>query len=82
VQRIDVSIRTSSRWRRCGVTQSLDALSGYTTSQAYDINNNGWLVGTSSGQAVLWTSVPEPPSILALVGGITGLGGLALRHKK
>jgi probable HAF family extracellular repeat protein len=65
-----------------GVTQSLDALSGYTTSQAYDINNNGWIVGTSGGQAVLWTPVPEPSSILALVGGIAGFGGLALRHKK
>ncbi|MDH7602808.1 MAG: PEP-CTERM sorting domain-containing protein, partial [Armatimonadota bacterium] len=65
-----------------GVMQSLDALLGYTTSQAYDINNNGWIVGTSGGQAVLWTPVPEPPSILALVGGITGLGGLALRRKR
>lgn len=65
-----------------GVTQSLDVLPGYTTSQAYDINNNGWIVGASGGQAVLWTPVPEPSSILALAGGIAGLGGFVLRRRK
>lgn len=65
-----------------GLTQSLDVLPGYTTSQAYDINNNGWIVGASGGQAVLWTPVPEPSSILALAGGIAGLEGFVLRRRK
>lgn len=65
-----------------GLMQYLDPLPGSTNCQAYDINDNGWIVGTCDGQAVLWTPVPEPSSILALVGGIAGFGGLALRRKR
>ncbi len=58
-----------------GVTQYL---LGSTASYAYDINDNGWIVGTCGGQAVLWKPVPEPSSVLAL---LCGIGSLAWRRK-
>jgi|GEM_PF-1333294 len=54
---------------------------GMTSSIAYDINNNGRIVGTCSNgvnnYAVVWTPVPEPSCCLA-----TGLGLLVLWMRK
>lgn len=54
---------------------------------AYSINDKGQIVGTAAdasgrSHAVLWQPVPEPSSILALLGGIGGLGGMLLRKQK
>ena len=62
----------------------LDSLGG--DSQAWAINKNGSIVGYSLvapgvTHAVLWQPVPEPSSILALLCGIGGLGGM-LRLKR
>jgi len=51
------------------------------------INDTGQIVGwsiVSPGvyHSFLWTTVPEPSSLLALAGGIAGLGGIALRRKR
>jgi len=53
-----------------GGTQYLPVLPGTTASYAYDINDNGWIVGTCDGQAVLWTSVAEPASLSVLFTGL------------
>jgi uncharacterized membrane protein len=55
-------------------------------SGAYAINNNGWIVGgytdaLTPEMAVLWEPVPEPSSLLALVGGM-GCLTVALRRWK
>lgn len=66
---------------------SFHALSdlGYGAA-ALGINDNGWIVGyviTTDGarQAAYWTAVPEPSSIIALICGIAGLGGVIRRKK-
>jgi hypothetical protein len=41
-----------------------------------------WGGGPGFGNSVLPVPVPEPSSILALAGGIAGLGGLALRRRR
>lgn len=46
---------------------------------AYGINDNGWVVGSSSNRAVLWTPVPEPSSLIALLGAITSMSYVNLR---
>lgn len=51
---------------------------GVYDNVAFDINDQGVIVGYSVGHAVLWTPVPEPSSILLLAGGIAGF---ALRRK-
>lgn len=65
--------------------QKLDTLGGwYTIPMA--INNNGWIAGYSLDttgvlHAVVWQPVPEPSSILALISGLAGLGGIAWRKR-
>jgi probable HAF family extracellular repeat protein len=63
----------------------LGALGGLN-SEALGINNLGQVVGwaeTSSGpwRAVLWTPIPEPTSLLALLCGLGGLGGVVFGRK-
>ncbi|MCX6375595.1 MAG: hypothetical protein NTU88_06105, partial [Armatimonadetes bacterium] len=57
-------------------------LGGSEGSGAYAINDHGWIAGYrldsyGNQQAVLWEPVPEPSSLLALAGGLAGLGGMA-----
>ena len=52
-----------------------------------NINDNGWVTGEakfSDGtyHAVVWEPVPEPSSILAIICGISGLGGIILRRNR
>lgn len=56
------------------------------SSGAYAINNHGWIAGgytdaQTPEMAVLWEPVPEPSSLLALVGGM-GCLTIALRRWK
>jgi uncharacterized membrane protein len=56
-------------------------------SVAYAINDSGQIVGAAGYneyqdmEAVLWQPVPEPSSIIALLCGIGGLAGCAIRRK-
>ena len=64
----------------------LGGLPGGEFSCARSINNNGWIVGESydasgNDHAVLWEPVPEPGSILALLFGISGMGGIMRRRR-
>lgn len=67
------------------------AAEGYTivgTGVGYAINNSNTIVGltnedSSVAQGIVWTpQVPEPSSIIALLCGIGGLAGCAVRRKK
>jgi probable HAF family extracellular repeat protein len=68
-----------------GTMIDLGTLGGWD-SKAYAINDNGWIVGWAatgdSEHAVLWTPVPEPPSILALLCGMGGIGVVFRRNRK
>lgn len=60
---------------------------GDGSSYAYAINNLGQIVGWSNvapgvNHAVLWTPVPEPSSLLALAGGLAGMGASLLRRRR
>jgi probable HAF family extracellular repeat protein len=57
-----------------GVMTDLGTLGG-RWSQAFAISDDGWIVGsseTADGQfhGVLWTPVPEPPSMLGVLSGL------------
>ncbi len=75
-----------------GVLTVLDPLPGMTSSVAYDVNDNGWIVGTSTDaagntHATLWRSDPQPmpePStiVYALMSGLGGLGALHARKAR
>ncbi len=69
-----------------GVAQALDRLPGSSdTAIAYAISGSGQVVGvcqTSFWQACLWSPVPEPSSLLALLCGIGASGGAALRKRR
>lgn len=69
---------TATIWDLSGNATYVDARG----SLAYAINDCGEIIGVKNGQAVLWTPVPEPPSILALLAGLGGVGGMALRRRK
>lgn len=68
-----------------GLTALIAPDSGWSILHPQWINNNGDIVGYGlyNGQqsGFLMTSVPEPPSILALCGGVVGLLALHRRRK-
>lgn len=69
-----------------GAIQDLGAPDGTINSFACAINDSGWIVGYAQDannryHAVLWEPVPEPSSVLALLGGFGGLVGLIRRRK-
>jgi len=67
-----------------GVIQEIGMALGTTRPLSVAaINNLGQLVGIdSTGRSVLWTPVPEPSSLLALLSGLAGIGGMALRRRR
>ena len=71
-------------WNADGSVTSLPSLAGYSYAGASAINNTGQVVGEAWGNgthmAVLWQPVPEPSSIIALVGGLGSL--LAFRRRR
>jgi probable HAF family extracellular repeat protein len=67
-----------------GVAYALPSNGG--SSMALDINNNGQIVGWSNDPscatyAVMWTPVPEPSGLVALLCGIGSMCGLKLRRR-
>lgn len=70
----------ASLWQN-NVISDLGTLGGLGESRAYGINNNGWIIGSSNGHAVLWQPmVPEPSALLALLCGLSGLSMLRRRR--
>ncbi|MCX6343582.1 MAG: PEP-CTERM sorting domain-containing protein [Armatimonadetes bacterium] len=68
-----------------GVLKKLPVLAGLHHGEAQGINNSGQIVGYCALQngrstAVLWEAVPEPSSIIALLGALAGL--IELRRRK
>lgn len=51
-------------------------------SRAFAINNLGQIIGESNGHAVLWTPVPEPTSVVSLLGGLVGFLGIAMKRRR
>ena len=69
-----------------GQMTDLGALPGGNWSQAFGVSNNGWIIGMSSDNMystnpVLWIPVPEPSSIIVVLMGIGGLGGMIWKRK-
>jgi len=69
-----------------GAMTNLGTLPGGTRSEAYGINDLGQVVGYAwtadvSCRAVLWTPVPEPSSLLALLCGLGGMAGI-VRYRR
>lgn len=62
----------------------LGTLGGSGESEAYHINENGWIIGSSNGRAVLWTPVPEPvPDCSTLATALMCCAsGLAFRRRR
>lgn len=63
----------------------LGGLNG-ATAMAYGINSSGWIVGQAYGpdnnwHAVIWEPVPEPSSLIALIGGLGCLGAVLKRRR-
>ena len=70
-----------------GIIEALDSIPGALTSGAVSISDTGWIAGYAvdadkNYHAILWEPVPEPSSILAMICGISGLGGLVLQRMK
>jgi probable HAF family extracellular repeat protein len=73
-------------WKE-GELVRLASLAPGALSRAYSINDNGWIAGKAWDaqghiHAVLWEPVPEPSSVLALLCGIGGFGGLVWRIRR
>lgn len=68
------------------VTFTLVTPASVPTSDTYkppfDVYPSNWQWGSNFGPSLLPVPVPEPSSILALAGGIVGLGGLVLRRRR
>lgn len=67
--------------------QVLSGIEGSTYNTARQVNKDGWIVGFSddgngTNYAVLWRPVPEPSSIVVLLGGIGSVGGMIIRRKR
>lgn len=72
-------------WDEATGIQELPVLEGFTRHDAYAINDAGVIAGCgrdASGRVhlLLWTPVPEPSSLLALLAGLGGVGGIFLRR--
>jgi len=48
---------------------------------AIAINDAGWVLGSVYQEALLWTPVPEPSSLAALLAGLAGFGALVRRRR-
>ena len=73
-------------WQQNGNVNKL-ACSAYMCSEALGINSDGWVVGSVTDlnglrQAVVWQTVPEPSSLLALLSGFAGIGLIAWRRRR
>jgi len=64
----------------------IPADSGWTLQDANDINDLGQIVGSGTlggvTRAFLLTPIPEPSSVLALLSGLAGIGGMVVRRRK
>jgi uncharacterized membrane protein len=75
-------------WSASTAIVDLGVPDGDVESYACGINDSGSIVGYSYSQgmseehAVRWTPIPEPSSLLALLGGLAGLGGFVTKRKK
>lgn len=65
---VGVSSDAATLWSIAGDREALPMLTNGSTSEAYDINSSGWIVGECTDtqgktHAVLWEPVPEPSAI-------------------
>jgi len=71
------------------ISVDLGSLAGTgVPSEAYDVNDSGQVVGAAGYneyqdmEAVLWETVPEPSSLIAIAGGLAGMGASLLRRRR
>ena len=57
-------------WTPDNVAHLLPSLGGTEGDFLSGMNNLGWFVGNSHGQAVVWEPVPEPSSLLGILTGL------------
>jgi uncharacterized membrane protein len=74
-------------WDSTNGIQALPLNSGFSSGTASAINDSGIIAGCAydalgNSHLVVWTPVPEPSSVLALVSGVVGFGGLVLKRKR
>lgn len=77
--------RIATIWNPDGITTSLPNLTGAVWATALAINDPGQVVGVTeladrNTYLTLWTPVPEPSSLVALVAGVGGVGVLLRRR--
>jgi|GEM_PF-2850585 len=66
-------------WQGIDSLCDLGTLGGTGESRACGINENGWIIGTSNGHAVVWQPiVPEPSALVVL---LCAVGGLTFRRR-
>jgi len=80
-----ISIQQAFVWNATDGMVALNDLGGNNGSRAYSINSQGWIAGYSYDtngyvHAIVWQPVPEPSSIITLVGGLAGLLGIRRRR--